>query len=299
MRLDANPETQGKRGVNQRGGSMALTIQTNQLALTSQRELGNTERRLHKTIERLATGTRIVNASDDPAGLAISDNMNATVRSLNVAMRNAQDGVSLIQVFEGGTTEISNMLIRIRELAMQAANDTYGDRERSMLNNEVEELKGEITRIARTTSFMDRELLAGEQVKLEFQVGVRNDPTRDRITFDPGNTDLTADGLAVADITVTNKNDAQAALERMDQAIIQVNELRAKIGSSQNRLQTTINSQGIYRENLMAARSRIKDADMAVETTELTKETILRNAGVSVLMQANETPRLALNLLRS
>lgn len=277
---------------------MAMTIQTNQLALTSQRELGNTERRLHKTIERLATGSRIVNASDDPAGLAISDNMNATIRSLNVAMRNAQDGVSLIQVFEGGTTEISNMLVRIRELAMQAANDSYGDRERKMLNNEVEELTNEISRIARTTTFMDRELLAGEQVKLEFQVGVRNDETRDRIIFDPGNTDLTAAGLGVEGIDVLSKEGAQGLLERMDGAIVQVNELRAKIGSSQNRLQTTLNSQGIYRENLMSARSRIKDSDMAFETTELTKETILRNAGVSVLMQANETPRLALKLLQ-
>jgi len=277
---------------------MALTIQTNQLALTSQRELGNTERRLHKTIERLATGNRIVNASDDPAGLAISDNMNATVRSLNVAMRNAQDGVSLIQVFEGETTEISNMLIRMRELAMQAANDTYGDRERKMLNNEVMELRDEITRVARTTTYMDRELLAGEQVKLEFQVGVRNDPTRDRITFDPGNTDLRAAGLGVDGVDVLTKENAQNVLEQMDAAIIQVNELRAKIGSSQNRLQTTLNSQGIYRENLLTAKSRIRDADMAVETTELTKETILRNAGVSVLMQANETPRLALKLLQ-
>ncbi len=277
---------------------MALTIQTNQLALTSQRELGNTERRLHKTIERLATGSRIVNASDDPAGLAISDNMNATVRSLNAAMRNAQDGVSLIQVFEGGTTEISNMLIRMRELAMQAANDTYGDRERKMLNNEVMELRDEITRVARTTTYMDRELLAGEQVKLEFQVGVRNDPTRDRITFDPGNTDLRASGLGVEGVDILTKENAQNVLEQMDAAIVQVNELRAKIGSSQNRLQTTLNSQGIYRENLLSAKSRIRDADMAVETTELTKETILRNAGVSVLMQANETPRLALKLLQ-
>jgi flagellin len=277
---------------------MALTIQTNQLALTSQRELGNTERRLHKTIERLATGNRIVNASDDPAGLAISDNMNATVRSLNVAMRNAQDGVSLIQVFEGGTTEISNMLVRMRELAMQAANDTYGDRERKMLNNEVQELRDEITRVARTTTYMDRELLAGEQVKLEFQVGVRNDPTRDRITFDPGNTDLRASGLGVDGVDILTKENAQNVLEQMDAAIVQVNELRAKIGSSQNRLQTTLNSQGIYRENLLTAKSRIRDADMAVETTELTKETILRNAGVSVLMQANETPRLALKLLQ-
>jgi flagellin len=277
---------------------MAMTIQTNQLAITAQRTLENTERSMSKTIERLATGTRIVNASDDPAGLAISDNMNATVRSLSQATRNAQDGISLIQVFEGGTTEIGNMLIRIRELAMQSANDTLGERERQMLGNEVTELKSEITRVARTTTFMDRELLAGEEIELEFQVGVRNDPERDRIRFAPGNSDLTAEGLGVDSVEVTQKGEAQESLAVLDAAIIQVNELRARIGSSQNRLQTTVNSQGIYKENLMAAKSRIRDADMAVETTNLTRDSILRQAGVSVLMQANETPRLALNLLR-
>ncbi len=277
---------------------MGMTIQTNQLAITAQRTLSNTENSMAKTIERLATGTRIVNASDDPAGLAISDNMNATIRSLSQATRNAQDGISLIQVFEGGTTEISNMLVRIRELSMQSANDTLGERERSMLSNEVTELKSEITRVARTTTFLDRELLAGEQVRLEFQVGVRNDPEKDRIVFDPGNTDLTAGGLGIDGVEVNEKGSAQDSLEVLDNAIIQVNELRARIGSSQNRLQTTVNSQGIYKENLMAAKSRIRDADMAVETTNLTRESILRQAGVSVLVQANETPRLALNLLR-
>ncbi len=277
---------------------MAMTIQTNQLAITAQRTLSNTENSMAKTIERLATGTRIVNASDDPAGLAISDNMNATIRSLSQATRNAQDGISLIQVFEGGTTEISNMLVRIRELSMQSANDTLGERERSMLSNEVTELKSEITRVARTTTFLDRELLAGEQVRLEFQVGVRNDPEKDRIVFDPGNTDLTAGGLGIDGVEVNEKGSAQDSLEVLDNAIVQVNELRARIGSSQNRLQTTVNSQGIYKENLMAAKSRIRDADMAVETTNLTRESILRQAGVSVLVQANETPRLALNLLR-
>ena len=277
---------------------MALTIQTNNLAVTAQRELGRTEQRLHKGIQRMATGSRIVAASDDPAGLAISDNMTATIRSLQVAQRNAQDGVSMIQVFEGGTTEISDMLMRIRELSMQSANGTYGHRERAMLNDEVEELKMEISRVARTTTYMDRELLAGEEVNLEFQVGVRNNPEKDRIVFNPGINDLRAQGLGIMDVNIVTKENAQDALDIMDEAILRVNEMRAKVGSSQNRLLTTINAQGIYRENLMAARSRIRDADMAVETTDLTKETILRQAGVAVLMQANETPRLALSLLK-
>ncbi len=276
---------------------MALIINTNSLAMTAQRTLGNTERRMHKTIERLATGSRIVNASDDPAGLAISDSMNATVRSLGQAMRNAQDAIALIQVFEGGTSEISNMLVRLRELAMQASSDTVGPKERAMLNHEVEELTSEITRVARTTTYMDRELLAGEQIKLEFQVGTGNDPSKDRINFDPGNTDLRAESIGLGRMSVLDKKDAQSSLTDIDQALTRINELRAKIGSSQNRLQTTLNSQGVYRENLSNAMSRIRDADMAHETTELTKESILRQAGVAVLLQANQTPQLALRLL--
>ncbi len=277
---------------------MGFTIQTNSLANTAMRNLNNTEERMASVVSKLATGSRIVRAADDPAGLAISDQMNATIRSLNQAQRNAQDAISLIQVFEGGTTEISNMLVRVRELSIQAASDTVGERERNMLNLEVQELKSEITRVAKTTTYMDRELLAGEQVRLEFQVGVKNDEEKDRIIFDPGNTDMTASGLGVDGIEVIEAESAREGLEALDNAITQVNELRAKIGSSQNRLQTTINSQGIYAENLMNAKSRIRDADMAAETTNLTRETILRQAGVAVLQAANENPKLALQLLR-
>lgn len=277
---------------------MAFTIQTNALANTAIRNLNNTEERMSSVVSKLATGSRIVKASDDPAGLAISDQMNATIRSMNQAQRNAQDAVSLIQVFEGGTTEISNMLIRVRELSIQASSDTVGERERNMLNLEVQELKSEITRVAKTTTYMDRELLAGQEVRLEFQVGVNNDPEKDRVVFDPGNTDLTADGLDVAGIDISERTDAQEGLANLDAAIVQVNELRAKIGSTQNRLQTTINTQGIYTENLSNAKSRIRDADMAQETTNLTREQILRQAGVAVLQAANENPKLALQLLR-
>ncbi len=277
---------------------MGFTIQTNSLANTAMRNLNNTEERMGSVVQKLATGSRIVRAADDPAGLAISDQMNATIRSLNQAMRNSQDATSLIQVFEGGTTEVSNMLIRIRELSIQSASDTVGERERSMLNLEVQELKSEITRVARTTTFMGRELLSGNEVKLEFQVGVNNDAAKDRITFNPGNSDLTSDGLDLGNIDISERENAQNGLSTLDGAIVRVNELRAKIGSAQNRLQTTINSQGIYIENMMNAKSRIRDADMASETTNLTRETILRQSGVAVLQAANENPKLALQLLR-
>jgi len=277
---------------------MALTIMTNELALAAQRNLNNTELRLNSTIQKLASGSRIVRASDDPAGLAISDNMNATIRSMGQAMRNAQDGISLIQVFEGGTTEISNMLVRLRELSIQSASDTVGDRERLMLNNEVQQLKQEITRIAKTTNYAGKDLLAGDKIHLEFQVGANNDPEKDRVVFDPGQSNLTAEGLGVDGIDVSEKENSQNGLEQLDTAMNSLNELRARIGAAQNRLQTTINSQSVYIENLSAAKSRIKDADVAVETTNLARESILRQAGVSVLTQANETPKLALSLLR-
>jgi len=277
---------------------MALTIMTNELALAAQRNLNNTELRLNSTIQRLASGSRIVRASDDPAGLAISDNMNATIRSMGQAMRNAQDGISLIQVFEGGTTEISNMLIRLRELSIQSASDTVGDRERTMLNNEVQEMKQEITRIAKTTNYAGKDLLAGDEIHLEFQVGANNNPEKDRVVFDPGRANMTAEGLGVEGIDVSTKEGSQEGLEKLDAALTSINELRARIGASQNRLQTTINSQSVYIENLSAAKSRIKDADMAIETTALARESILRQAGTAVLTQANETPKLALSLLR-
>lgn len=277
---------------------MAFTIQTNLLANSAQRTLNKVDQNLGKTIERLATGTRIVSAADDPAGLAISDTMGATVRSLGQATRNAQDGLSLVQVFEGGTNEINNMLIRIRELAMQSASDTVGERERGLLNEEVTGLKSEITRVARTTVYLDRELLAGDNVRLEFQIGIGNDPEKDRVVFEPGKTDLTAEGLGVDGISVQSRENSQESLATIDEALLHVNELRARIGSSANRLQTTINSQEVYRENLMGARARIRDADMAAETTNLTRESILRQAGVAVLTHANESPRLALQLLR-
>jgi len=247
----------------------------------------------------MASGSRITKAADDPAGLAISDNMQAIIRSMGQAMRNAQDAISLIQIFEGGTSEINNMLVRIRELAMHSANETLGAQERLMLDNETQELKKEITRIARTTVYADRELLAGETLHLEFQVGVHNNSERDRIVFDPGETNLTTKGLGLDDLSVRWKEDAQGALDTLDTAMTHVSELRARIGASQNRLTSTLNSQSVYIENLSAARSRINDTDMAKESTENAREAILRQAGVAVLSQANETPKLALTLLRN
>lgn len=277
---------------------MALQIMTNELSLAAQRNLDQTQRRLDKSLQRLASGSRIVQASDDPAGLAISDNLNAQTRSLGQAIRNAQDGISLIQVYEGGTNEINNMLMRIRELAMQSASDTLGSYERGLIDNEVQQLKDEITRVAKTTKFNGRDLLSGTQTDIEIQVGVNNQQDVDRIRFNPGDSNLTADALDVGGVEVRSKSGAQDALESLDAAIARVNEVRSRVGSAQNRLLTTISAQQIFQENLMAAKSRIRDADLAAESSVLARESILRQAGVAVLTQANQTPALALNLLK-
>lgn len=277
---------------------MGLSIMTNELVLSAQRHLENTGQRLDSTMQKLASGSRINRASDDPAGLAISDTMNAEIRSLSAAARNAHDGISLIQIYEGGTNEINNMMLRIRELAMQAASDTVGERERTMLNNEVTQLTEEITRVARTTKFSGAELLSGAVVEMEFQVGTNNDPEVDRIRFAPGDANLTAEALGIADVDISEKEGAQESLAALDSAISSVNEVRARVGAAQSRLNTTVQAQLIYQENLMAARSRIRDTDVAVESANLAKETILRQAGVAVLAQANETPAIALQLLK-
>lgn len=277
---------------------MGLRINTNELALSAQRNLGITQRDLSKTMQRLASGSRIVQAGDDPAGLAISDSLNAQTRSIGAAIRNAQDGVSLVQVFEGGANEINNMMVRMRELAMQAASDTVGDSERGLINNEVSELGKEISRIAETTSYSGRYLLNGSTTDMDIQVGPNNNDETDRIKFAPGNTDLRADSLGVDGIDVSSKGGAQGALEDIDKALLQVNTVRAKVGSFQSRLQSTIQSQGIFKENLMAANSRLRDADIAEEATNLAKQSILRQAGVAVLTQANQTPAIALQLLK-
>ncbi len=277
---------------------MGLQINTNELAIAAQRNLENTQKRLSTTVQRLASGSKIVQASDDPAGLAISDRLNATIRSLGAAVKNAQDGVSLIQIYEGGTTEINNMAVRIRELLMQSSTDTVGDRERSMINNEVVQLKEEVDRVARSTKYNGRELLSGEVIQMEFQVGTENNPEVDRIKFAPGDTNMTLSALGMGDVDASNKEAAQNSLSKVDEALNRVNDIRARVGSAQNRLQTTISAQSIFQENLLAAKSRIKDADLAVESSNLAKETILRKAGVAVLTQANETPALALQLLR-
>jgi flagellin len=256
-----------------------------------------TRMNLDKTLEKLASGSRINHAGDDAAGLAISENLKAQVRGIRQAKRNALDGVSLIQVSEGGLNEISNMLVRLRELAIQAASDTIGDTERQFTDREFQSLKQEIDRIANITQFNGTPLLNGKAGIFEIQVGTHNNPILDRVVYNGERADASLDALKLGGESVATKQGSQLSLAVIDDALIRVNSIRADLGAMQNRLQSTINNLSISDENLSAANSRIRDTDMAEEVSEMTKQNILMQAGISVLGQANATNSAALKLL--
>ncbi|MBN21569.1 MAG: flagellin FliC [Bdellovibrionaceae bacterium] len=276
---------------------MGLRINTNITAINAQRQMRNTRMRLDKSLERLASGSRINHAGDDAAGLAISENLRAQIRGMKQAKRNANDGVSLIQVSEGGLNEIANILIRLRELSIQAASDTIGDTERQFIDREYQSLKQEVDRIANVTSFNGTPLLNGKAGIFEIQVGVHNNPILDRIIYNGERADASLDALKLGGESVATKQGAQLSLSVIDDALIRVNSIRADLGAMQNRLQSTINNLAINEENLAAANSRIRDTDVAQEVSELTKQNILMNAGISVLGHANSTNQAATKLL--
>lgn len=276
---------------------MGLRINTNTASLNAQRVLWGTKNGLDKSMEKLASGYRINRAGDDAAGLAISENLKAQVRGLKQASRNAQDGISLVQVAEGAMNEVSTILIRLRELAVQSASDTIGPVERQFLNVEYDQLVSEVDRIAEGTEFNGTQLLAGVGSILDFQVGTRNNPEIDRISFDASKADANSAALGVNLTSVSDKASAQNALAAIDNAIVSVSAMRADFGAIQNRLQSTISNINVNVENMSAANSRIRDVDVAEETSEMTRSNILLNAGTSVLAQANSQANVALGLL--
>jgi len=280
---------------------MGLRIATNVSSLTSQRHLRETRELLDRSLERLSSGYRINRAGDDAAGLAISEKLRAKIRGLVQAQRNSSDGISLIQVAEGGLNEVQNILVRLRELGVQAASDTIGTRERKFLDLEYQSLKEEVDRIANSTEFNGSVLLDGTGGSLDFQVntGGENLLGVDRISFDAFRLDVNVDKLGLEDANVGSKIDAQRSLTTLDKAIEDVSGTRAELGAIENRLSSTIRNLSISVENLSAARSRIKDVDIAEETAEMTKHNILMQAGTSVLTQANNIPKLALALLQN
>ncbi|MFQ5696684.1 MAG: flagellin [Myxococcota bacterium] len=282
---------------------MGLRINTNIAAINAQKNLSRTNLVLNRSLDRLSSGLRITRAGDDAAGLAISENLRAQVRGLSQAQRNASDGISITQVAEGALNEISNILIRLRELAVQSASDgSVSNTERSFLQNEFTSLQSEITRIAESTKFGGRSLVNGSLSAagnaLTFQVGIFNSSTVDRISLTIGNATAAGLGVSSTSAAVSTLTAAQGALATVDTALSSVSTVRGNLGAAQNRLQSTINNLQVSVENISAANSRIRDVDVAAETANLTRAQVLQQAGIAVLAQANVSSQVALTLLR-
>lgn len=270
---------------------MALRVNTNTFSLSAQKHLANHGEKLGGSFAKLSSGLRIVTAADDAAGLGISERMRAEISSLDMASRNAQDGVSLVQTAEGALSEVSDNLVRMRELAVQSANGTLSTEDRASLDAEFQALTSEIDRVAGDTAFNGTSLLDAAAT-ISIQVGKDSGDTIDISTADMQTTALGVNGL-----DITTAANATALLVSMDSAIDDVVTQRGAFGASQNRLSSAMRSIAANSENLSAAESRIRDVDVAKETAELTKNRILQQAASSVLAQANSQPQMALSLL--
>ncbi len=276
---------------------MGYRINTNVTSLTAQRTLGASNRAQERTLNKLSSGQRIVRSADDAAGLAISEKLKAQIRSSNQAERNANDGISMIQTAEGGLNEISNILIRLRELSIQSASDTVGDSERQFTDLEYQNLKEEVQRISQVTEFNGKKLLNGTGERYDFQIGTNNNEFEDRISFDAQRVNSTNETLGIDSLNVVTKEDSQNALQALDSAIENISGQRAELGAKQNRLTSTINNLQVSSENMSAANSRIRDTDYASETAKNAKLNILTNAGTAVLAQSNAQGGNALKLI--
>ena len=276
---------------------MGLRINTNVSSLRAQTAMSKVETQKSDSLAKLSSGTRINKAGDDAAGLAISEKLKANIRGTQQATRNAGDGISMIQTAEGGLNETSNILIRLRELSVQAASDTIGDTERKFADLEFQQLTQEVDRIATSTQFNGRSLLTGEGDTMEFQIGIMNDPKNDRLSYRPQDSSGTVSDLGISGLGVQSKQGAQDNLEKIDTAINGVNGNRANLGALQNRLQSTISNLETRTENLSSANSRIRDTDVAAESAELARANILSAASTSVLAQANQSGASALKLI--
>lgn len=280
---------------------MAIVINTNVASLNAQRNLSKSQGDLNTSMQRLSSGLRINSAKDDAAGLAISDRMTSQIRGLNQAARNANDGISMAQTAEGALQESTNLLQRMREIAVQSANDTNTSQDRISLNAEYVQLQAEIDRIANNTQFNSQNLLdgtfdpAGGGSAAVFHVGANSGQT---ISVSVGQADGASLGVNSGSIDVLNVANANTSIDALDTAIGSIDSIRGNLGAVQSRMESTIANLNNVSENLEASRSRIMDADVAMETSAMTRANILQQAGVSVLAQANQQPQLALSLLQ-
>jgi flagellin len=276
---------------------MGLRIKTNEASAVAQKNLKEMSTSTDVEFARLSSGKRITKSSDDAAGLAIAKKLDSQVRSLRQASRNANDGISFVQVAEGGLNESTNILTRMRELSIQASSDTVGEKERGYLDEEFQHLLQEADRIAQTTDFNGMPLLKGEgSGKLEFHVGAYGGEEH-RISFDSDYTNATNENLGIDGLSIAAKEDAQGTFENIDNAIQKVSGFRASLGAVQSRLGSTINNIDNQAMNLDTARSRIEDVDVAESTAKVASANVLKSAGIATLAQANSLPMSALRLI--
>ena len=276
---------------------MGFRIATNTASLSAQKSLSKVTSKENEISTKLATGSRINKSADDAAGLAISEKLKANIKSQQQANRNTNDGISMIQVAEGGLSETSNILVRLRELAIQSASDTVGDTQRSFTDKEYQQLKQEVQRISETTSFNGNSLLDGSSDKFEFQVGTDADEFKSRISYNASEIQAGLGSLGIEGESVSTKEGAQDSLEKLDNAITTLSGHRSTLGALQNRLQSTSANLETSIENQSAANSRIRDVDYAQATAERASNQVLKSAGTAVLGQANASGQAALRLI--
>lgn len=274
---------------------MALIVNNNPASIAAQRNLSINTLSLTKSVERLSSGLRVTRAADDAAGLGLSESLRAQIRSINQATRNASDGISLTQIADGAAATIGSLLSRLRELSSQSASGTVGNTERSYIDQEFVALRSEIDRIAQVTEFNGQALTSGSTISFSIAIGFRSGSGN---TLSLSLNDISTTSLGLSSVNVSTSANASSALANIDNAISAVASARAEYGSVQNRFEATIANLQITSENLTAAESRIRDADVAYETSQFTKNQILVQAGIATLAQANALPQQALALLR-
>ena len=274
---------------------MALIINNNPASISAQRNLSASTGQLQRSVERLSSGLRITRAADDAAGLGLSESLRAQIRSINQSVRNSSDGISLTQIADGAAATIGNLLSRLRELSSQSASGTVGNTERSYIDQEFVALRSEIDRIAQVTEFNGQALTSGSTISFSIAIGFRSGSGN---SLSLNLNDITTTSLGISSVNVSTSANATSALSNIDSAISAVATARAEYGSIQNRFEATIANLQVTSENLTAAESRIRDADIAEETAQFTKNQILVQTGISVLAQANNLPQQALALLQ-
>lgn len=275
---------------------MALTVNTNLAAMRASNALNKTQAGLSHTLAKISSGLRVTKAADDAAGSAVASNLHTVARSGKQAMRNANDGISIIQTAEGATKEVLNILDRMRELAVQSASDTLDNAERTYLDDEFDELSDEVERIAQATEFNDLALADGSRSQLQVQVGVTSG-TESRLTITLGELTVSNLNIEKTDIDLTQASTARTAIDTIDSAIDSVNSIRAGYGAVQNRIDSAIANMVTYVESLSAAESQIMDTDYAHETAEMTKLQVMQQAGTAALAQARTINQSVISLL--